>query len=121
MRRMAMLLGVTMLLVVVAAGTALAVTKTCKDTPCFGTANADLLYERVGNMLQDRIYGLEGDDVIDANNFNQDSDRLRGDGGRDRLLSNDGDGRDIVYGGPGRDICYVDRGDLARNCESVRR
>ncbi len=120
MRRMAMLLGATMLLVVVAAGVALAVTKTCQDNPCDGTDNDDVLYERVGNGLGDTISGFRGADAIDANTFSKDRDRVFGGPGSDRLLVNDGDGRDVVRGGDGRDVCFVDPGDRVTGCESVR-
>ncbi len=120
MRRMAMMLGVTMLLVVVAAGVALAVTKTCQNNPCDGTDNDDVLYERVGNGLGDTISGFRGADAIDANTFSKDRDRVFGGPGSDRLLVNDGDGRDVVRGGDGRDVCFVDPGDRVTGCESVR-
>ena len=120
MRRMAILLGTAMLLVVVAAGMALAVTKTCNNNPCEGTENDDVLYERVGNGLGDTISGFEGADAIDANTFRKDQDRIFGGPGSDRLLANDGDNRDTVRGGDGRDVCYVDSGDRVTGCESVR-
>ncbi len=120
MRRIAMLLGATMLLVMVAAGVALAVTKTCGDNPCDGTDNDDVLYERVGNGLGDTISGFRGADAIDANTFRKDRDRVFGGPGSDRLLVNDGDNRDTVRGGDGFDVCYVDSGDRVTGCESVR-
>ena len=70
--------------------------------------------------MSDRIYGLKEADLIDANTFNVDTDKLHGQGGRDRLLSNDGDGRDEVYGGTGRDTCMVDKRDKRFSCEVVR-
>ena len=121
MRRLVMMLGMVMLIAVMAAGVALAVTKTCGDNlPCKGTDNDDVLYERIGTV-KDRIDGLDGHDVIDANTFNADRDVLRGGDGRDKLLTNDTDGRDVAKGGQGRDVCYVSQGDATRNCEVVRR
>ena len=120
MRRLMMMLGMVMLIAMMAAGVALAVTKTCKDVPCEGTNNDDVLYERIGKE-HDRIYGLKGRDVIDANTFNRDRDVLHGGASRDRLLSNDTYGRDRANGGRGRDICYVSRGDTTQSCEVVRR
>jgi hypothetical protein len=121
MRRMALLLGMMALLVIVAAGVAWAVTtKTCSSKPCTGTADADVLYERVGRGVPDSIWGLESRDFIDANTFNRDADKLMGGRGADKLLSNDGDGRDVVRGGQGRDVCIVDRGDGRVGCEDVR-
>ena len=121
MRRLMMMLGMVMLIAVMAAGVAVAVTKTCGDNlPCEGTNDDDVLYERIGTV-KDRIDGLDGHDVIDANTFNADRDVLRGGDERDKLLTNDTDGRDVAKGGRGRDICYVSKGDATRSCEQVRR
>jgi Ca2+-binding RTX toxin-like protein len=116
-----MMFGIGMLLVLVAAGLAVAVTKTCgNNLPCEGTDNDDVLYERIG-ADQDRILGFDGRDVIDANTFDPDRDVLKGGAGRDRLLTNDTDRFDVANGGRGRDVCYVSRGDATRSCEVVRR
>jgi hypothetical protein len=116
-----MMFGMGILLVLVAAGLAVAVTKTCgRDLPCEGTDNDDVLYERIG-ADQDRIRGFDGRDVIDANTFEPDRDALKGDRGRDRLLTNDTDRFDVANGGRSRDVCYVSRGDAVRSCEVVRR
>ena len=121
MRRLAIVSGMGMLLVLLAAGLAVAVTKTCgNNLPCEGTNNDDVLDERTGSE-HDRIFGFDGRDVIDANTFNRDRDVVHGGDGRDRLLTNDTDGRDRAHGGRGRDICYVSRGDATRSCEVVRR
>ena len=114
-----MVMGLTMLFALVAAGAALAVTKTCAGIPCNGTENEDLLYEREGSV-RDAIYGFGGQDVIDANTFNFDRDRVFGGDMGDKLLVNDGDGRDVVRGGDGRDVCLIDPGDRAVNCEVER-
>lgn len=119
MSRIPVVLALVTVLVLVAAGTALAFQGACNSIPCTGSNEKDLLYERVG-AVKDRIYGLKGGDLIDANTFNADTDKLHGQGGRDRLLSNDGDGRDEVYGGAGRDTCIVDKGDERSSCEVVR-
>ena len=117
MRRIVVLLGLMALIVVVAAGIAVAVTKQCGDNlPCRGTDNDDNLYERDGSK-RDRIFGLGGDDVIDANTFNNDRDVVEGGPQGDRLLTNDGDGRDIARGGKGSDVCYVDPGDASSSCD----
>jgi hypothetical protein len=121
MRRPVMMFGMGILLVLVAAGLAVAVTKTCgRDLPCEGTDNDDVLYERIG-ANQDNIIGFEGHDVIDANTFDPDRDVLLGGAGRDRLLTNDTDRFDVANGGRARDICYVSKGDRTRSCEVVRR
>jgi Ca2+-binding RTX toxin-like protein len=121
LRRLVMMFGMGMLLIVVAATLAVAVTKTCNNRlPCEGTENNDVLYERIG-ADEDNIIGFEGRDVIDANTFNPDRDVVKGRDGRDRLLTNDTDGFDSARGGRGRDVCYVSRGDTTRSCEVVRR
>jgi Ca2+-binding RTX toxin-like protein len=118
-RRMFMLVGLTMITVVVAAGVALAVTKTCKNVPCRGTDNDDVLYERVGNGDRDRIYGLKGNDDMSAALYSNDKDRLFGGRHGDRIVVNDGDGRDLAAGGRGRDTCLIDAGDQTRSCERI--
>jgi Ca2+-binding RTX toxin-like protein len=121
MRRPVMMFGMGILLILVAAGLAVAVTKTCgRDLPCEGTDNDDVLYERLG-ANQDNIKGLDGRDVIDANTFNPDRDVLRGGNGRDTLLTNDTDRFDVANGGRRRDVCYVSKGDATRSCEVIRR
>jgi hypothetical protein len=122
MRRMGMLLGLTVLTVMVAAGIAMAVNRQCGDNlPCRGTDNDDVLHERVGNREKDRILGLDGKDDMEAALFRNDRDRL--DGGRqgDRILTNDGDRRDAARGGRGRDTCLIDQGDANSSCEVLRR
>ena len=117
MRRMVMMFGLVMLSVFVAAGVAMAVTKTCGDNlPCKGTDNDDILHERTGRV-KDVIYGYKGQDVLDANNYFKDRDRLYGGDQGDKLLANDRDSRDVLRGGRGRDRCYGDPGDRFVNCE----
>ena len=116
MRRLAMMLGMVMLIAVMAAGVALAVEKNCNDIPCYGTDNEDILHERDGTV-KDAIYGFKAHDILDANNFSRDRDRLYGGDQGDKLLANDRDGRDVLRGGMGRDRCFGDRGDRFVNCE----
>jgi len=111
-----MMLGVVMVLVVVAAGVAVAVEKDCNSIPCNGTDNEDILHERDGTV-KDAIYGFKAHDILDANNFSRDRDRLYGGGQGDKLLANDRDGRDVLRGGMGRDRCFGDPGDRFVNCE----
>ena len=125
MRRVMMVVGMAFLLACMAAGVAAAAErfneKDCNDVlPCNGTNRDDLMHERQGTV-KDVIYGKDGHDVLDANNFNKDRDRLFGGDQGDKILANDGDGRDVAKGGGGRDICYVDRGDRTVNCNVVRR
>ena len=125
MRRIAMVLGLAMVFAVLAAGVAVAADRfneiNCenRDLPCNGTNRDDLMHERQGTV-KDVIYGQDGKDVLDANNFNKDRDRLYGGDRGDKILANDGDGRDVAKGGQGRDICYVDPGDRTVGCNVVR-
>ena len=120
MRRMFMLVGMAMVMLVVAAGVALAVTKTCSNNPCNGTDGDDVLYEQIGNGEKDRIYGHDGEDDMSAALYTNDEDKLFGQRHRDRIVVNDADSRDLADGGRGRDTCRIDRGDRTRSCASVR-
>ena len=83
-----------------------------------GNDNANALFETLGD---DRMFGFDGGDVLDANNFGGDTDRLRGGPGNDHLLANDGETRDTVYGGPGIDMCVVNApSEIGGGCERVR-
>ena len=116
MRRLVLMIGMVMLIAVMATGVAVAVTKTCGDKlPCEGTDNEDVLHERTGSV-HDRILAYKDHDILDANNYFNDRDVLRGDGGPDKLLANDRDGRDVLRGGAGRDRCFGDPGDRFVSC-----
>jgi hypothetical protein len=125
---MFMVVGMTMLMVMVAAGVAVAVAKTCgENLPCRGTDDNDVISERDGtapnfngNGLRDRILALDGNDDVQAATFDRDRDSLDGGRGRDHLFTNDGDRRDTSRGGRGRDTCVRDEGDGARSCENIR-
>src|SRR5215217_7528264 len=95
-------LVVSMLMVVVAAGTALAATRYCAGDGiyCYGTANPDTIYDGPGS---DIIQARAGGDVIRA---------------RDDF---DSGYSDIVNGQRGYDVCYVDYADSVSNCEEVHR
>ena len=120
-----MMLGMALLLACMAAGAAVAdhrfneINCENRDLPCNGTNDRDLMHERQGTV-KDVINGKDGKDVLDANNFNFDRDRLSGGDRADKILANDGDGRDVAKGGAGRDICYVDPGDRTAACNVVR-
>jgi hypothetical protein len=116
MRRLMMMLGMVMLIAVMAAGVAVAIEKNCNAIPCNGTDNEDILHERDGTV-KDAIYGFKAHDILDANNFSHERDRLYGGAQGDKLLANDRDGRDVLRGGAGRDRCFGDRGDRLVNCE----
>jgi hypothetical protein len=119
-KRILVLLTVATVMLVMGAGVALAVNRQCNGTPCRGTNNNDVLYERVGNHKSDRILGLRGSDDMSAALYTRDRDRLFGGPNGDRIVVNDGDSRDLANGGRGRDICYIDRGDRTRSCNSTR-
>jgi hypothetical protein len=130
MRRLAMLLGMTMLIVMVAAGVALAIVKTCGPNalPCEGTDREDVLYERIRkcndcrvnpNGLRDRILGFDGEDILSAVTGRDDRDVLEGGRKDDDLHTNDGDNRDAARGGRGRDTCFIDQGDATSSCERI--
>ena len=115
MRKLVLFIGLAMMLVIVSAGVGLAVTKTWKGFPCKGTDNRDVIQQGVGTV-KDVIYGYRGHDVLDANNFFREKDRLYGGAQGDKLLANDHDGRDVLKGGRGRDRCYGDPGDRFVSC-----
>ncbi len=119
-----MLLGLMVVLMVLAAGVALAVTKTCNDKlPCEGTNKDDTLHERQrdgnSNGLRDRILAFDGEDTLDANNGTNDKDVLEGGKKGDLLLTNDRDGRDVARGGKGDDRCVADEGDRVSSCRRI--
>jgi RTX calcium-binding nonapeptide repeat (4 copies) len=77
-------LAVSMLMVVVATGAALAITKTCQgnNNYCFGTANPDTIYDGLGS---DIINARAGGDVIRAGHRLYDYDEVYGGRGADRI------------------------------------
>jgi len=117
MRKIAILVGAVALLTLSLAPAAFARNFQCTTYPCYGTNHGDFILER-GGSVRDAIYGLRGDDSIDATIFGGDRDRLWGNRGDDDLDVTDGDGRDTASGGPGLDICFGDPGDvLGVSCE----
>jgi hypothetical protein len=118
-------LAVSMLMVVVAAGAALAITKTCKgnNNYCFGTANPDTIYDGRGS---DIINARASGDVVRAGHRLYDYDEVYGGRGADRIHALDdfdetGYYFDRINGGRGYDVCYVDDEDKVSNCEVVHR
>src|SRR5215218_3580739 len=83
-RKTSMVVALTALLVALVAIPAVAVSKVCgpNANPCNGTDDNDYLAERVGR-LSDRIYGYDGNDVLDANNYRNEQDKTFGGKGRD--------------------------------------
>jgi hypothetical protein len=60
-RKVTVMVALVALFTLVAAGVAVAVTRTCTSVPCKGASAADVLRERVGDGQKDFIYGLGGD------------------------------------------------------------
>jgi hypothetical protein len=130
-RRPLAVLVLSMLLLVVAAGTALAVTKQCpgNGNPCYGTDQPDTLYDGFGTDYQ--IWAYRGADTVFAwrtrngDVTSNEYDYVRLGRGNDYVDSWDGDTGakggyyDVVYGGPGYDTCVVDNEDYYYGCESV--
>jgi predicted ester cyclase len=118
LRKLLLLLGLSMLGTMLLASVALAVTRHCDGRPCIGTRQADTLIERRGNGVSDGIYGRRGRDVLRAGRYTRDTDRLHGNRGRDRVSVLDGDTRDKALGGPGHDTCVIDDSrEIGRGCE----
>jgi hypothetical protein len=119
MNKATTMVALVVLLTVVVAGVALAVTKTCTSVPCSGTSAADVLRERIGDGKRDVIKGGLGRDRLNADRFTNDTDELHGGRGNDRVLVEDGDSRDRAVGGPGNhDVCFSDTGEeLSLTCE----
>jgi hypothetical protein len=133
LRKTVLLLAAVGALLVLVAGTALASstglknavlrsnqTVQCTGIPCYATGKDDLVYERQGNRLRDRILLRGGDDQVRANAYGRDKDVIKGSSGYDLIYVDDGDTRDKIYGGKGRDKCYVDaRSEAIRGCSRV--
>ena len=92
----------------------------CTGLPCYATGKSDLIYERQGNGLRDRIILRGGDDQVRANAYGRDRDVIKGQSGYDLIYVDDGDTRDKIYGGKGGDRCYVDsRTEVIRGCARI--
>ncbi|MEA5619027.1 Calx-beta domain-containing protein, partial [Cronbergia sp. UHCC 0137] len=72
-----------------------------------GTANNDELFVQTGN---EEVFGLEGDDILDASN-GAGNNTLDGGPGNDRLLANN---NDILIGGIGEDSLFA-VGSIGKN------
>ena len=124
MRKTVMFLAATAALLVLVAGAALAsgtgmknaIISTdkagqeiqCIGIPCSGTGSDDLIYERKGNRVRDRILLKGGYDKVYANTYRHDKDVIKGSAGLDVIYVDDGDTKDKIFGGRGNDRCYVD-------------
>jgi hypothetical protein len=125
---LAMMLVLAVLLVALlasAAGTALAQQVIggaiqCQTKPCVATGAHQVLFERVGDGVPDRMIAKGGHDRLDARAYTDDRDVAKGNGGHDLLRVNDGDALDGAVGGPGYDVCVVDATiEAADTCEQV--
>jgi Ca2+-binding RTX toxin-like protein len=92
----------------------------CDDIPCVGTGNSQVLFERVGDGVRDRMIAKGNHDTLLAHNYTNDRDVAKGGGGHDTLRVDDGDALDAAIGGPGNDVCVVDAAiEAADTCERV--
>jgi len=121
---MVLSLAVVLVTLVGSAGTALAQVIgepiQCQSVPCVGTEDHQVLLERVGDGVLDRMIAQGGHDSLDARAYTNDRDVAKGSGGHDLLRVNDGDTMDAAIGGPGFDTCVVDASiEAADTCETV--
>jgi hypothetical protein len=92
----------------------------CQTIPCVATGDHQVLFERVGDGVPDRMIAQGGHDHLDARSYTNDRDVAKGSGGHDLLRVNDGDAMDGAIGGPGFDTCVVDASiEAADTCETV--
>jgi hypothetical protein len=92
----------------------------CQTIPCVATGDHQVLFERVGDGVPDRMIAQGGHDHLDARSYTNDRDVTKGSGGHDLLRVNDGDAMDGAIGGPGWDTCVVDASiEAADTCETV--
>jgi hypothetical protein len=92
----------------------------CAGIPCIATGQSDLVYERIGNRLNDEIYLKGGSDQVRADKYRADRDLIYGSKGFDLIYTNDGDTNDRIRGGAGKDKCYVDaRSEVVSGCSAV--
>ncbi len=122
MRKIVMMMALSVALLAVSAGAVFAANQIirCAGIPCVATGNDDLVYERAGNRLNDEIYLKGGDDQVRANGYTNDQDEIYGSSGFDLIYVNDGDRHDRIRGGKGNDKCYVDaRREAVSGCSRV--
>jgi hypothetical protein len=92
----------------------------CQTKTCVATGDHQVLFERVGDGVPDRMIAQGGHDHLDARAYTDDRDVAKGGGGHDLLRVNDGDTMDAAIGGPGSDLCVVDAAiEAADTCEGV--
>lgn len=117
-----MMVALVMVLVPLGAAAAFAADQIiqCRNSPCYGSGNRDLIYERVGNKKNDKIIMRGGNDKVLANAYTNDRDIVKGGTGFDKINVADGDTRDRAGAGSGRNWCIVDsRAELTPGCSRV--
>ena len=120
-KKIAMMVALAVLLVPLGAAAAFAADQIiqCRTSPCYGSGNSDLIYERIGQKPDD-IVMRGGDDRVLANAYGRDTDVVRGGSGFDKINVADGDTRDRAGAGSGRNWCIVDsRAELTAGCTKV--
>jgi hypothetical protein len=123
LRRIVLTLSLVVVLAMLGVGTVWAQDQIirCHASPCYGSGNYDLIYERPANGLNDKIYMRGGNDRVLAGKYTNDFDVTQGGRGFDRINVADGDRKDTASGGKGRDLCIVDsRAEVGTGCSSVR-
>jgi hypothetical protein len=73
----------------------------CQTIPCVATGDHQVLFERVGDGVPDKMIAQGGHDHLDARSYTNDRDVTKGSGGHDLLRVNDGDAMDGAIGGNG--------------------
>jgi Ca2+-binding RTX toxin-like protein len=101
-RQIVLSLAVALAVLATAGGVVLAVTKTCLETDCMGTREADTL--TAGNDNTHHIAGLEGNDIITGGGFH---DTIYGDEGNDTINDDACIDIDVIYGDEGNDTIDV--------------
>ena len=92
----------------------------CQTIPCVATDDHQVLIERVGDGVPDRMIAQGGHDRLDARTYTNDRDVAKGSGDHDLLRVDDGDAMDGAIGGPGFDTCVVDASiEAADTCETA--
>jgi hypothetical protein len=92
----------------------------CQTVPCVATGAHQVLFERLGDGVRDKMIAQGGHDRLDARAYTNDRDVAKGNGGHDLLRVNDGDAMDGAIGGPGFDICVVDAAiEAADTCDRI--
>jgi hypothetical protein len=122
--KLTMMIAIVVLVALVGSGTALAQTIggviQCDSAPCIATGNQQVLFERVGDGVRDRMIAQGGHDHLNARAYTDDRDVAKGSGGHDSLMVNDGDTMDGAIGGPGYDTCVVDAAiEASDTCETI--